>query len=208
MMVSENHRLLFSALGYPAAWVSPHQVHGNHVAVVGAQDKGHVIEATDALITNELYVPLLLRFADCVPVLFYDPHCRVVGIAHAGWRGIVVGVVPATVTALALHFGSRAQDLWVGIGPAIGLDHYQVGEDVLYAVNNALAAYSYSPVSVRRKDGIYLDLAKAVEVQLRGVGVVNVHQAGICTACNTREWFSHRAEAGATGRFGVLAMLV
>ena len=206
--VKENHRRVFAALGYPGeAWVSPHQVHGSRVAVVGAANRGKVIAATDALVTGERGVPLLLRFADCVPVLFFDPKQRVVAVAHAGWRGIVAGVVGATVETLTSRFGTQPHDLWVGIGPAIGRDHYAVGKDVLDAVTGALPQASSLQVSVEHEGEHYLDLAMAVEAQLVGLGIVDVNQAGICTACNTTEWFSHRAEAGRTGRFCAVAML-
>jgi polyphenol oxidase len=206
--VEENHRRVFAALGYAGeAWVSPHQVHGNRVAVVGAADRGQVIAATDALVTNEPGVALLLRFADCVPVLFFDSRQRVVAIAHAGWRGVVAGVVAATVETLVSRFGTQPRDLWVGIGPAIGRDHYAVGKPVRDAVTGALPQPSSLQVSVQHEQGHYLDLAAAVEAQLTGMGIVDVNQAGICTACNTDEWFSHRAEAGMTGRFCAVAML-
>jgi polyphenol oxidase len=206
--VEDNHRRIFSALGHPGGgWVSPHQVHGNRVAVVGAADKGRVIGATDALVTHEPGVPLLLRFADCVPVLLFDPRQRVVAVAHAGWRGIVAGVVPATVQTLISHFGTQVRDLWVGIGPAIGPDHYAVGKDVLQAVTAALPQGSTLPVTAQHGARDHLDLALAVEAQLEGLGVAGVNQAGICTACHTDEWFSHRAEGGMTGRFGAVAML-
>jgi polyphenol oxidase len=206
--VAENRRRVLSALGCPEdSWISPHQVHGNRVAVVGAADRGQVIAATDALVTNEPGAALLLRFADCVPVLFFDPRQRVAAVAHAGWRGVVAGVVPATVETMVSRFGTRVQNLWVGIGPAIGPDHYAVGTDVLHAVSGALPQGSSFRVGMRREERDYLDLAMAVEAQLAGLGVVGVNQAGICTACHTHEWFSHRAEAGVTGRFGVVAML-
>jgi polyphenol oxidase len=206
--VKENHRRVFAALGYPgSSWVSPHQVHGNRVAVVGAQDMGQIIAATDALVTNEPGVALLLRFADCVPVLFFDARQRVMAVAHAGWRGVVAGVVPATVETLVSQFGTRATDLWVGIGPAIGPDHYVVGQDVLDAVTRVLPQDLSLPVAEQRHGSIYLDLTMAVQAQLIGVGVSDINPAGICTACHTDEWFSHRAEAGATGRFCAVAML-
>ncbi len=206
--VEENHRRVFAALGYPGwDWVSPHQVHGSHVAVVGAADRRQVIPATDALVTNEPGVALLLRFADCVPVLFFDPRERVVAVAHAGWRGIVAGIVPATVKTLVSRFGSRPEDLWVGVGPSIGSDHYAVGKDVLQAVVDALPKGASVPVASHRVGKDYLDLAAAVEAQLVGIGVADVNQACVCTACHTDEWFSHRAEVGGTGRFGAVAML-
>ena len=185
--------------------VSPHQVHGKRVARVGQRDGGTVIPATDALITDESDVALLLRFADCTPVLFYDPVHRAAGLAHAGWRGVADGVAPATVQAMVDAFGTRPADLWTGIGPAIGPEHYVVGEEVVEAIDATLP--DGASASTQREGCWYADLPGALEMQLRAVGVRQVEQSGLCTASRTDEWYFHRAEAGRTGRFGVLVML-
>jgi hypothetical protein len=103
------------------------------------------------------------------------------------------------------HFGALPEDLWAGIGPAIGPDHYQVGEEVVAAVTAALPAGT--PVATTRGGRHYLDLPGAVCAQLCQLGVQTVSNANMCTACHTDEWYSPRAENGKTGRFGVLAML-
>ncbi len=204
--VQENHRRVFDVFGITRAQVvSPFQVHGRNVVRVSARDGGMVIPATDALITDAPDVALLLRFADCVPVLFYDPVQRVVGLAHAGWRGAAVGVVPATALAMATAFGSRPEDVWAGIGPAIGPRHYSVGDEVVEAIQATLPAGA--PAATRRDGRWMMDLPAALEAQLRAVGVTQVEQSGLCTASRVDEWYSHRAEAGRTGRFGVLVML-
>lgn len=204
--VQENHRRIFDAVGIARAQVvSPFQVHGRNVSRVGVGDGGTVIPATDALITDEPGVALLLRFADCAPVLFYDPVRRVVGLAHAGWRGVAAGVAVATVQAMAAAFGSRPEDVWAGIGPAIGPQHYNVGSEVVEAIQTALPA---SVQAATCRNGRWMmDLPAALEAQLRAVGVTQVEQSGLCTASRVDEWYSHRAEEGHTGRFGVLVML-
>lgn len=204
--VEENHRRVFDAFGITRAQVvSPFQVHGRNVVRVRARDGGMVIPATDALITDAPGVALLLRFADCVPVLFYDPVQRAVGLAHAGWRGVAAGVVPATAQALAATFGSRPEDVWAGIGPAIGPQHYSVGVEVVEAIQAALPEGAQAATYC---DGRWMmDLPAALEAQLRAMGVTQVEQSGLCTASRVDEWYSHRAEAGRTGRFGVLVML-
>ena len=204
--VDENHRRLYEAFDISRAQVvSPHQVHGKDVVRVGARDGGTVVEATDALITDEAGVALLLRFADCTPVLFYDPVHRAAGLAHAGWRGVAAGVVPATVQAMVTAFGTRPADLWAGIGPAIGPQHYVVGSEVVEAIDATLPGGASA--AVLRDGRWYANLSSALEIQLRAVGVRQVEQSELCTASRIDEWYSHRAEAGRTGRFGVLVML-
>ncbi|MFN2108492.1 MAG: peptidoglycan editing factor PgeF [Anaerolineae bacterium] len=204
--VQENHRRIFDAFGITRAQVvSPFQVHGRNVARVDAADGGMVISATDALITDAPGVALLLRFADCVPVLFYDPVRRAAGLAHAGWRGVAAGVAVATVQAMAAAFGSRPEDVWAGIGPAIGPQHYSVGTEVVEAIQATLPPDAQ--VATYREGRWAMDLPAALEAQLHAVGVTQIEQSGLCTASRVDEWYSHRAEEGRTGRFGVLVML-
>ena len=189
----------------PEQVVSPHQVHGQRVTHVTRADGGQIIPESDALMTDEPGVALLLRFADCVPVLFYDRARHVAALAHAGWRGVAAGIVPATVQALGEAFGSRPEDLWAGIGPAIGPEHYEVGVDVVQAV---LATLPQGAQVAQQTNGAWqLDLPGAAAAQLAAAGVAHIVASGINTAARTDEWYSHRAEQGRTGRFGVLVML-
>jgi YfiH family protein len=206
--VDANHRAICEALGLPERQlVSPHQVHGTRVVAVGPADRGCLIERADALITAAPGVTLMLRFADCVPVWMHDPMRHAVGLAHAGWRGMVAGVVPETVRAMADTFGSQARDLRAGIGPSIGPCCYEVGPDVAEAVEEAFAWELETLLEPCGAGKWHLDLWSAIRQQLAGVGVEQIETAGICTACHTEEWFSHRAEAGKTGRMGAVIAL-
>lgn len=227
--VRENRRRAFSALGLtPERALTSWMVHGNAVRVVSSDDlrvpsanEAHA----DALITQARGLALTLRFADCVPALFCDPVKGAIGIAHAGWRGIVNGVLVATVRAMQRAFGSRPQDIVVGIGPCIGPDKFEVGEDVATQIQAAVPApvvlsdegkgrraeahpvVLSSDAGVAGKRSPRVDLWTAARAQLEGAGVGHVEVAAICTASNTREWFSHRAEQGKTGRFGAIIAL-
>ena len=205
--VEENHRRALEPLGLDLCQiVSPYQVHGARVGIVGRVHRGSVQPATDALVTAVPGVPLLLRFADCTPVLLFDPVRRVAGLAHAGWQGVAAGVVPAAVRVLVERLGCRPADLWAGIGPTIGPCCYAVGPEVASA---AQAACLPGADVVRCANGqVYLDMPAAVQAQLGAVGVEQIEDAGMCTACHVDEFFSHRAEGGHTGRFGVLIGMV
>lgn len=200
--VRENHERALGALGWrPADVVTGHLVHGARVAVVGPQDKGRVCAETDALVTAEPGVTLMLRFADCVPVLFFDRRRRVIGLAHVGWRGLPAGVAPATAATMVRAFGCRPADLWAGVGPSIGPCCYEVGPEVVEQITAAVnGAHPFRVVDGR----VHLDLWAAVRWQLVEAGVGQVELAQLCTSCHTDEWYSHRAEGGATGRFGVV----
>lgn len=205
--VAENNRRMLAALGYrreqtATAWL----VHGREVAVIGREDAGRDPQQVDAIITRERGLPLILRFADCVPIVFFDPVTPAIGVAHAGWRGVALNVVEATVRAMADAFGSDRRRMWAGIGPAIGVEHYEVGPDIAEQV--AAACASRARLTQPGRNGRpHLDLPGAAASQLQAAGVGQIELSGLCTGSNTVEWFSHRAENGKTGRFGLLVAL-
>ncbi len=180
------------------------QVHGHDTVVMNQPtSNGKQLIKADGMVTDKPGLSLVMRFADCVPVLFYDPVARVVGMAHAGWRGTVAGAGPSVANAMVATFGCRVEDIQAGIGPSIGPDHYRVGQDVVAMVE---AAFPGSSGLIRHDfDGaVYLDLWEANRKALLEVGVIQIEVARICTASNTDEFFSHRAEDGKTGRFGAV----
>jgi len=160
----------------------------------------------DAIITDNPGVTLFMRFADCVPILLYDPSRRAVGIAHAGWQGTLKGVAAETVRSMQSAFGSRPDEILAGIGPSIGPDHYEIGPDVIARVRET---FDGDARSLLLADGerTHFDLWAANWLLLERAGVRGVEVAGLCTACHTRDWYSHRAEEGRTGRFGALIAL-
>jgi YfiH family protein len=205
--VEANHELICASLDLPrAALVTARQVHGGHVAAVGSVDAGSILPSTDALVSDEPGVALLLRFADCVPLVLYDPRRHATGLAHAGWRGMAAGVVPNTVAALHSAFGCRPADLVAGVGPAIGPCCYEVGPDVIVEVERLFG--KPTDLLCREPDGaVHLDLPGAVRQQLQQSGVVQIEDSGLCTSCHSDEFYSHRAEKGHTGRFAAVVAL-
>lgn len=201
--VEENHRRALGPLGLdPAQVVSPWQVHGAHVDIVGREHLGTVRPRTDGLVTAAPGVPLMMRFGDCAPVLLFDPVQRAIGMAHAGWRGVVAGVVEASIGTMAKRLGSDPARIWAGIGPTIGPCCYEVGTDVARKME---AACLPGTDVIHRVDGrLHADLPAAVKAQLHAAGVERIEDASLCTACRVDEFFSHRAENGHTGRFGVV----
>jgi purine-nucleoside/S-methyl-5'-thioadenosine phosphorylase / adenosine deaminase len=176
--VAENRRRLYEAAGADAERASwPRQVHG--AAVVRANGRG---EPADAIWTDEPGRALVVVTADCLPVaLVRLDGPPALALVHVGWRGLAAGVVDAAVEAL----GGR---LAAAIGPGIGLCCYEVREDV---------AGLFDSKHVR--DG-RLDLPAAVERALRATGVERVDSRHECTACHPERYFSHRRDAGVTGR--------
>lgn len=206
-LVEENLHRAAAAFGAARAdLVSPNQRHTANAAVVWAADRGRVLVNTDTLLTREPGVPVLLRYADCTPVLLFDPRHRAFAVVHSGWRGTVAGAVPAAITAMREAFDTEPGDLVAGIGPAIGPCCYEVGDEVVAAVRTTFdRAEGLLPRngSTRR----HFDLWAANQRWLEDAGVRSIEVARICTACHIDEFFSYRGGKGRTGHFGALMML-
>ncbi len=207
--VVENRRRMFEAVDLPVeslydAW----QVHGDRVMVIDAPrplTREH--EKADALITNKHDVTLLMRFADCVPIFLYDPVKQVIGIAHAGWMGTVKKIGLKTVQKMETVFGVNPGDVLAGIGPSIGPNEYEIGDDVIEAVRVAFPDDVEDLLLKKQNGSVHLDLWSANRLALIEAGVERIEIAGISTAAHTDDWFSHRAENGKTGRMGALIAL-
>src|SRR6185436_14271945 len=131
--VRENRLRAFRAVERdPKSIADVRQIHSAEVAVAESpkgerENLGHA----DALVTNRPEVTLFMRFADCVPVLLFDPQRHVAGLAHAGWRGTLLKTPVAAVRAMMERYGSRPEAIIAGIGPSIGPCHYEVGPEVV-----------------------------------------------------------------------------
>lgn len=206
--VQENHRRVYHTLGLDQSRAcTVWQVHSADVVVVRQPVPNRKwLARADSMVTDCTGVPLAMRFADCTPILLYDPVHHAIGMAHAGWRGTVQNVAGTTVATMQAAFGTDPADVQAGIGPSIGPEHYQVGEEVVDAVQDAFG--TTDTLINRAADGsAYLDLWAANRLALERAGVTQIEIAGLCTASGTDEFFSHRAEAGKTGRFGAVIAL-
>lgn len=189
----------------PDQTVSCHLIHSADVLSVNSTNRQRVMGQADGLITATPGIYLSMRFGDCTPLIFFDPVRGAVGLTHAGWRGTMKDAAGATVRAMVRQFDCRAGDIIAVIGPAIGPCCYEVGPEVMDA---AAAVFVNSASLFARRNGranqAHFDMWAANRRQLAAAGVEQVIQSGLCTACRTDQFFSHRAEKGRTGRFGVI----
>lgn len=199
--VEENMRRALAAAGLrPEETVTAWLVHGNTVAMVGWDDGGRALPGVDGLVTAARGLALLLRFADCLPVLLADPDLPAVGLLHVGWRGLAAGILEAALEIFESRLGRAPSLLHAAIGPGIGGCCYAIRSDVIEALCPRLG----KDLPLHRRDGAWhLDLPEAARRHLHRLGVPSVTVAPVCTACHVEDWFSHRAENGRTGRFGV-----
>ncbi|AMP00487.1 multi-copper polyphenol oxidoreductase laccase family protein [Collimonas arenae] len=206
--VASNRALLAVVLPAEPVWMT--QVHGSHV--VDADSAAIGVEA-DAAITTRPGVVCAVQTADCLPVLFADLHGRVVGAAHAGWRGLVGGVLQNTVARMRQ---AGAEQIVAWLGPAIGPGQFEVGADVLTAFVDAAQSMQAEPqVLVQTRDcfrpiaarpGKYLaDIYELARIALRQAGVEDVYGGGLCTVAD-RTFYSYRRDR-VTGRMASLIWL-
>ncbi len=206
--VAENRIRVFNTLGCdPASIHDVWLVHGTDIVYADApRPIEEPCARADIIFTDNPNVSLFMRFGDCVPILLHDPVKKVIGIAHAGWMGTIRGVVKAAVEGMQSHYGSDSKNIIAGIGPSIGVDHYEVGADVIAQFQEKYN-HDADQVLQTRNGSTYLDLWAANAIQLKNAGVEQIQVSGVCTACSLDDWFSHRAEKGKTGRYGALMSL-
>lgn len=152
-------------------FVTAQQVHGDRIGVVDdAIADGKCFDNCDGLITNQRDVCLGIYVADCCAVFLVDPNRNALGLVHSGKKGTELRIVSNAIRAMAKHFGSLASDLVVQLSPCIRPPHYEI------------------------------DFAAEIARQCRELGVTDVHDCGVCTACDLDRYYSYRAEKGRTGR--------
>ncbi len=195
--VGANRRVVIAGLDVPAFAIAG-LVHGSTITRVGPKRAGagfdareEALPATDALATASPRIPLAVTTADCVPLVYASLREPTVVVAHAGWRGFAAGIVEAALSVYEVRSSVR-----VAIGPAIGPCHYEVGSDVALAV-----AAGAQAGAVTETDGavLRLDLVGTARRILEAADVDRVDDTGLCTACESERFFSHRRD-GTTGR--------
>lgn len=201
--VATNRARLAAVLPAPVRWLD--QVHGTEVHDADTPEAPATAAPprADAAVTTRADVVLAVLTADCLPVLLASDDARVVGIAHAGWRGLAAGVVEATVAAMRPRAAPSARILaW--LGPAIGPAAFEVGDEVREAFCDvdpaAAAAFAHGA-----RDGKWqADLVRLARQRLARAGVVDVRGSGLCTYADPSRFWSHRRD----GRGGRMASLV
>lgn len=213
--VVENRRMIAGQIGYPLEnWVAGEQVHGDRVAVIGREERGRgafrmedALPACDAMITREKGIVLVTFAADCVPLLFFDPQRKAIGVAHAGWKGTVLKIAQKTVRKMQEAFASRPENIHVVLGPSIGPCCYEVDGKVHETV---LAAYAdgerFFQESGEGKWRFSLWQANRSALEEAGVRPQNIRLFEVCTSCHADRFYSYRREKQ-TGRHAGIIVL-
>ncbi len=182
--------------------VVPGQVHSSKVVRV---DEPQNLADCDAVSTNKPGLPVMLHFADCVPIILFDAENSAFCVVHAGWKGTAAGIARQAVHHLVDNFGSRPQAIKAAIGPAIDACCYPTGDEVVEKLMSSVSSYQGFIEIAEGKPHPNLKAFNAM--QLLEEGLVDVDIAHWCTACKPRLFYSHRRYRGMTGRQGAIAGL-
>ncbi len=191
-IINKNRRRFITLLGIgETSSISANLVHGNAIQKVGREENGTIIKSVDGLITDERGVFLSITVADCLPIFLYDKERGVIGIVHGGWRGLSREIAEIVVQELINKFGTKTEDIIVGIGPGISQCHFEVKDDVLDNFKE------YLPDVIATKSGkTFLDLKKTAKIQLMKSGIKdkNIEISPECTYCLQEKYFSYRRD--------------
>ncbi len=194
-----NRQALVAAIG-AERFVTVHQVHGNDIATADEAMAASV--QADGLMTDRPGVAVLGLSADCPIVLVADPATGAVAMAHASWRSTVGRVTARLIAAMQNAYGCDPATMHAGVCPSAGPCCYEVGADVIEAVDRSLGAAGRRCV-IGRDGRTYFDLWAANVAQLTEAGLAgrNIEVAGVCSICDNR-FFSYRREGERAGRYG------
>lgn len=216
LAVEENFRRVSKMLGCRYEnFVLSDQTHTTNVRRVGKEDAGKGITKergyadVDGLITDEPGIVLSTFYADCVPLYFVDVKRRAIGLSHSGWRGTVGRMGRATLEAMQREFGTQPQDVISAIGPSICQSCYEVSQDVADEFIHEFCGHE-AEILIDKGNGKYqLDLWRANEIVLLEAGIRQEHLSvtDVCTCCNPKLLFSHRASHGKRGNLGAFLSL-
>ena len=190
--VAANRARMAASLGVaPERFLTCYQIHSPHVVVAETPWSGDARPRADAIVTNRPGLAIGISTADCGPVLFADPGARIVGAAHAGWRGALAGVTDATIAAMERLGAARAR-IVAAIGPMIRQPDYEVGPDLRDQFIAAAPANQRFFASADRDGHFMFDLAGYVASRLAAASIGAIEDLGACTYADPTRFYSYR----------------
>ena len=196
LAVERNRMMLNRLLPSEPVWLN--QVHGT---VVASADRAGCLPQADACIARHRAAVCVVMTADCLPILLCDTQGSVVGVAHAGWKGLAAGVIEATVKSMEV----APENIMAWLGPAISQDAFEVGDEVraAFVAAQPQAASAFIP---GRSGKWFADLYALARLRLNALGITRIYGGGSCTYRERDRYFSYRRD-GATGRMGTFIWL-
>jgi polyphenol oxidase len=190
--VAENRARMAAALGVaPDRFLTAYQIHSPDAVTVVEPWLNEDRPRADAMVTRTPGLALGISTADCGPVLFADGEARVIGAAHAGWRGALTGVLEATIAAME-KLGARRERIAVALGPMIRQPNYEVGPEFIARFREADPANDQFFAPSERAGHAMFDLAGYAAARLKHAGITQIEDLGLCTYAEPERFFSYR----------------
>jgi len=213
--IKSNHNILCRCLGIDNKYLlSSKQVHKNRILIIDKNTclpqpdiSGRCFDGFDAIMTGLPEYTLMIRIADCVPIILFDPVQSVVAVAHAGWQGTLLKIVEKCIQRMQERFGSNPAALKCGIGPSIGKCCFNVQPNITDRFKNSHTASHRFITDINGRQHMDLRESNRLQLMASGVPASRIELSGYCTSCRSDLFFSHRREKGRTGRFAILAGL-
>jgi len=190
--VMENRARMASSVGVePSRFVTAYQIHSPQVVVAEAPWTSEARPRADAIVTRKRALAIGVTTADCGPILLADPQARVIGAAHAGWRGALAGVAEAAVDAME-RLGAARSQIRAALGPMIRQPNYEVGPDLIarFEAEDPASKGFFAPAS-RERHALF-DLGGYIAARLTRAGVRHIEDIGACTYADPERFFSYR----------------
>ncbi|HEX5623255.1 MAG TPA: peptidoglycan editing factor PgeF [Sulfuricurvum sp.] len=204
--VVQNHQLLAQKIGYNLTdLIHMRQIHSDRVLIADETMNFKTPPECDALISNRFDVPLMVMSADCTPILIFDPIHNAIGAIHAGRAGALNAILPKTLSSMHRHYGTSADDVQIILGPSIHGCCYEINEAIALEVKSQ----GYGEALRREENQVFLDVNTILLLQLKesGVSAERIEVIDECTACNSGDYFSYRADTQHTGRIAGVILL-
>lgn len=216
--VVQNRKIIAEASQIPLEnWCVPQQTHSSNILNISKLEKGKgafsrstALPDTDGLLSRNPHIALVVQSADCVCSLYYDPQNQVIGAAHAGWRGTLALLPQKMILKMQHDFGSKPENILVGLAPCISTEKYEIGEEVIKAVDTVFGRRENFLVLNSHTQKYHLDLRYSHIFQLQEMGVLekNVEIMPYCTFRREDLFFSARRDTHRTGRFAAGIILL
>ena len=180
--------------------VTMRQIHSNNIVYIEEYFPGKIVKDVDGLITKKKNVFLMVKIADCIPIFFYEPRVKAIGVVHAGWKGTLLNIVGKMINNIVRH-GGRAENIFAAIGPCIHECCYNVLPDRFLKFKNSFSDFSFEKPN-------FLDLGEICAFQMIKLGVLENHIeiSSICTKCSRDKFYSFRVGDRNINNIGVIGM--
>lgn len=144
----------------------------------------------DAIITNEINKPIIIKVADCIPILIYDKENKVISLIHSGWKGTLKDITTKTINIMINKFNSNKNNLEIYIYPSIRQCHFEVEYDVYSMFKDKIK--DIDKYTIKKDIKYYIDLQSIIKDKLKEIGIINIYDTNICTYCNHYIYHSYR----------------